>query len=174
MKQVQCNSAQKQPITRRCTVGGWSSWSQCSKTCGVCTLNRNRVCTDGLKICDSSECTGIDKFEESKIIELDNCCFWGNWGEWSGLSKTCGSTSRTRNRSCKGGHASGTAKQCGGGDTFELDYVDQDDCCTWNNWGEWSGIKQTCESSIRTRKRAFMCGIVADLVDKFDDVHGKD
>eukprot|EP00091_Calanus_sinicus_P003590 TRINITY_DN13766_c0_g1_i1.p1 TRINITY_DN13766_c0_g1~~TRINITY_DN13766_c0_g1_i1.p1 ORF type:complete len:174 (-),score=22.29 TRINITY_DN13766_c0_g1_i1:107-628(-) len=78
---------------------------------GVANLNRNRVCTGGLKICASSECSDIDKFEESRIIQLDKCCFWGHWEAWSGSVKLV-AYKQNRNRTCKCGNGHGTAEQC--------------------------------------------------------------
>ncbi|KJH40830.1 thrombospondin type 1 domain protein [Dictyocaulus viviparus] len=83
----------------------WSTWSQCSATCGAGVKRRSRYCRSG-------SCPG--NYKESAICNDRECesrnAAWGGWGYWSTCSETCGEGTRKRVRKCYG------SGQCGGND----------------------------------------------------------
>ncbi|XP_022809510.1 furin-like [Stylophora pistillata] len=84
------------------TVGNssdWSSWSECSVTCGNGIQQRTRPCTQG------SSCEGSDK--ETKTCSRRICPKpapinggYSDWSDWSPCSRSCEGGSRERRRSC--------------------------------------------------------------------------
>ncbi|CAC5380343.1 FURIN [Mytilus coruscus] len=77
-------------------LGGWSTWSHCSQTCGDGSRTRNRLCDR------HGSCIG--NRQETQLCNLPACPsdigYWRNWSAWSHCSQTCGDGSRTRTRVC--------------------------------------------------------------------------
>ena len=82
-------------------------------------------CDDGhgndLQIVKQEPCTTTTH----KPVET---CAWDTWGEWSGISKSCGSSSRTRYRLCKCGAAEGLVEKCGVEQHTDMQKVEQEPC----------------------------------------------
>jgi len=111
-----------------CDWAAWSEWGSPSKTCGMTSTQRHRKCE-----CDHELRTECDMLEgertETKEENLDLCCSWTVWEEWSESEKTCGDTKRTRKRLCKCGSLTrSSTEQCGGGKTDDFQEVKKKPC----------------------------------------------
>lgn len=99
-----------------CVVGQWSSWSQCSKTCGVGSMTRVRRHfaggAGGQRPCKVPE-------KQIQPCNKKGCpadCKMTEWTRWGHCSKTCGYGRQARARSIItpatfGGKACGDRKQ---------------------------------------------------------------
>eukprot|EP00058_Branchiostoma_floridae_P028482 XP_002613973.1 hypothetical protein BRAFLDRAFT_67461 [Branchiostoma floridae] len=89
-----------------CPVDGgwspWTSWSNCSETCGNGSRNRSRRCDLPLPQHGGANCTGDAK--QSQACGQDQACYvdgvWSAWSSWSTCITTCGLGSQARNRTC--------------------------------------------------------------------------
>ncbi|KAF2353568.1 Thrombospondin type-1 (TSP1) repeat [Trinorchestia longiramus] len=95
-----------------CTVHGgwtsWSSWSQCSASCGVAVKSRRRSCTNPAPQHGGRVCVGLDH-SEIYCHQLPPCPVsshlpvaggWGAWSSWGNCSVECGEGVRKRIRLC--------------------------------------------------------------------------
>jgi len=90
--------------------GVWTSWTTCTKSCGTGSRSRTRQCNNPAPINGGNTCSGASS--ETSACNA-HCCpvngLWSTWTSWSRCSKTCGTGSQTRTRSCNQ-----PAPSCGG------------------------------------------------------------
>jgi len=119
-------------------AGQWSSWTQCSATCGLGRQCKTRHCFSQQtkrQVSDAS-CTVAEMksyFEQCKTCKLEDCPVnggWSRWSEWSSCSQNCitfpadGKTVetkavRTRRRSCSRPPPAFKGKDCPRSDKYE-------------------------------------------------------
>ncbi|XP_023931419.1 CUB and sushi domain-containing protein 3-like isoform X1 [Lingula anatina] len=111
----QCN-------TTPCIVHGgwstWSSWSNCSATCGGGVQSRSRQCNDPPPSSIGNPCSGISY--KSRLCNMQPCPVhgeWGTWGSWSSCSATCGEGTRSRLRQCDKPPPTSGGNTCSGSNT---------------------------------------------------------
>uniref|UniRef100_A0A3B3S0B7 Adhesion G protein-coupled receptor B1 n=1 Tax=Paramormyrops kingsleyae TaxID=1676925 RepID=A0A3B3S0B7_9TELE len=131
----------------------WSTWSECSATCGQAWQTRTRFCTTSSS---SAPCSG--PLRENRPCNTTACPLhgvWDEWSPWSLCSSTCGRGYRDRSRICKqpqfgGNPCTGPEKQtkfcniavCPG----ELDGA-------WTEWSRWTSCSTTCSNGTMQRTR---------------------
>nr|XP_022294190.1 A disintegrin and metalloproteinase with thrombospondin motifs adt-1-like [Crassostrea virginica] len=106
-------------IIQNCTVNGgwseWSSWGQCSATCGQGVHIRSRTCTQPKPTGGGQTCVGNDHVSQS--CSQTACPTDGDWSQWTGwnsCSVTCGAGQESRTRSCTHPAPSAGGKSCSG------------------------------------------------------------
>nr|XP_018669341.1 SCO-spondin-like [Ciona intestinalis] len=118
----------------------WSTWSECSTTCGPGTKTRHRNCTGGS--CND----GLTETENC----LDTVCVgeWTAWTPFTPCSKSCGLHGyKTRSRQCLGG---GTCS----GPSFINTTCGVECLIEWASWGTWGECDRTCSGGTRTKSRS--------------------
>ncbi|KAG7164020.1 Hemicentin-1-like 5, partial [Homarus americanus] len=113
---------------RDCPVSGewslWTSWSDCSITCGQGLHQRTRLC-DSLQLGEQSVRVMTWKSCLVQTHRLDDN--WGSWEPWSVCSVSCGGGVQRRQRECNDPPPSNGGWFCPGSDTLE-DYCNLDMC----------------------------------------------
>lgn len=96
-------------ITNCSRNGGWtpwSSWAQCSTSCGIGFQVRQRTCSNPAPRFGGRVCVGQSR--EERFCNENNPCpvpiFWSSWGSWSKCSADCGGGVHTRQRTCENGN----------------------------------------------------------------------
>ncbi|XP_073244555.1 SCO-spondin-like isoform X1 [Porites lutea] len=159
----QCSGPNKETRkcnTKICPVNGrwslWATWSACSKTCGTGTKTRKRSCTNPPPQNGGKGCKGIDK--QTKSCLLKTCPTdggWSAWGKWCACSKTCGTGTQHRSRTCTNPRPVYGGRQCLGENT-ETRNCNTNSCPGyggWGSWGTWSACSKTCGTGSQSRKR---------------------
>ena len=127
----------------------WSSWGDCSVTCGGGRQNRTRSCVipnncspsvRRIMRCDPR----INRYEE-KRCNTHICPFYRNWTPWSVCSTTCGGGVRTRSRVCNG------VGQCNG--PAQASEPCRTGRCPTFEYGQWSRCSNTCGEGVQIRTR---------------------
>ncbi|XP_028403037.1 uncharacterized protein LOC114525804 isoform X2 [Dendronephthya gigantea] len=130
----------------------WSSWGDCSVTCGSGNHQRTRTCSNPQPAHGGNECVGLDK--EIADCEAGTLCAgeagFGNWAAWLDCNNTCGTAFQTRSRTCADKDLGCTAKSV------------QSKACTvpkcpvdggYTEWGNWSVCSATCGTGQLVRRR---------------------
>eukprot|EP01104_Vermistella_antarctica_P015610 TRINITY_DN516_c0_g1_i1.p1 TRINITY_DN516_c0_g1~~TRINITY_DN516_c0_g1_i1.p1 ORF type:complete len:285 (-),score=2.20 TRINITY_DN516_c0_g1_i1:143-997(-) len=139
-----------------CKIGGWSSWSQCSKECGSGVRQRMRDIIvppmNGGRDCDD------DTRQETQPCNTDPCpvdCKIGGWSSWSQCSKECGSGVRQRTRDIIVPPMNG-GRDCDDDTRQETQHCNTNPCpvdCKIGGWSSWSQCSKECGSGVRQRTR---------------------
>ncbi|MFT7807873.1 semaphorin-5B-like [Arapaima gigas] len=85
----------------------WSSWAQCSTSCGIGFEVRQRSCNNPSPRHGGRVCVGQSR-EERLCNEKVSCplpIFWSPWGSWTKCSAECGGGVHSRVRSCENGNS---------------------------------------------------------------------
>ncbi|XP_028517673.1 coadhesin isoform X2 [Exaiptasia diaphana] len=155
---------QKQCNIRRCPVNGgytpWSTWSQCSRTCGGGNQNRYRYCTNPRPRNGGRECKELGNAKEPRVCNKQTCPVHGgysSWSRWSSCSRTCGRGYQYRPRTC-----TNPRPQYGGRDCRRLGLARQRKQCNerpcpvnggYTPWSSWSRCSRTCGGGKQQRSR---------------------
>ena len=138
-----------------CEWGDWTTWGDCSTTCGDGEEKRSRdvkvradfggdPCSGtahGNRSCDNKECPVN--------------CQWADWATWGSCSASCGSGLQTRQREKAvpaqhgGSDCDGSVKESVACPTLPACPVD----CEWDDWSQWEGCSVTCGSGFIRRSR---------------------
>ena len=139
------NSAKANFDSTTCNTGScptwslWSSWSECSQTCGSGMITRGRTCQFG------DSCEG--DHSETDHCHVKDCASPLAWTQWASCSATCGDGKQTRTRQCS------ITGECNDYSLDETRKCTLERCPRWGLWTEWSDCPVTCGSSIETRNR---------------------
>ncbi|XP_039259105.2 A disintegrin and metalloproteinase with thrombospondin motifs gon-1-like isoform X1 [Styela clava] len=130
----------------------WTTWSECSATCGNGDRSRERECLNGDVGVD---CFGSDF--ETESCNNGECSRWGEYTPWSVCSVTCGTGVVMRTRLCVRGS---TGDDCIG-DPQEIQSCEKEMCETgeWGPWQQWSICSATCGGGERNRFRVCVGGM---------------
>ncbi|XP_056594756.1 SCO-spondin [Triplophysa dalaica] len=96
-----------------CILSPWSSWSQCSASCGLGSLFRQRTILRDAR--PGGSCGGAQF--DSRACFLQACPVdgqWSEWSEWSGCDVPCGGGLSVRNRTCSNPPPKNGGKVCEG------------------------------------------------------------
>ncbi|XP_019904855.2 hemicentin-1 isoform X2 [Esox lucius] len=143
-----------------CPVDGnwseWSSWEECSSTCGQGNRTRVRTCTNPPAQHEGRPCEG--KAVEAVVCNIRPCPVSGNWGTWlpwSSCSETCSKGMQTRVRLCNNPPPSFDGPQCEGTDS-QTQLCEERQCPVdgnWSSWVSWGTCSVSCGGGTRQRTR---------------------
>ncbi|XP_063427422.1 uncharacterized protein LOC134710933 [Mytilus trossulus] len=139
--------------------GGWSdytSWGECSKSCGGGTQSRTRTCTNPAPSANGMGCIGDD--EQTQSCGTDKCPVNGGWSDytsWGECSKSCGGGTQSRTRTCTKPAPSNGGKSCEGGAT-ETKACETNKCPVdggWSDYTSWGKCSKSCGGGMQSRTR---------------------
>ncbi|XP_078377130.1 SCO-spondin-like isoform X1 [Oculina patagonica] len=151
--------------TRACSVGSckkdggwssWSSWGQCTGSCGTGLQTRKRTCTNPPPGYGGKKCAG--RAEEHKNCLLKRCPItgrWSPWSKWRACSKPCGTGSQYRTRTCTRPPPAYGGKHCTGPNRQTRE-CNKHICPVhggWSNWGNWGTCTKTCGNGKQYSRR---------------------
>ncbi|XP_076872442.1 hemicentin-1 isoform X2 [Brachyhypopomus gauderio] len=143
-----------------CPVDGqwseWSSWDECSRTCGQGNRTRVRACSRPPAQHGGRACVG--RAAEAVVCSIRPCPVAGNWGAWlpwSPCSETCGAGTATRVRLCNNPPPSFDGPPCEGAD-LQTQVCTERSCPVdgkWSSWVSWGACSVSCGGGTRQRTR---------------------
>jgi hypothetical protein len=149
-----CNTAN--PCPQDCTVGDWSSWGTCDKSCGGGFQTRVRVVATAAVGTTGKACPNLSHVQECSPHSCPVDCAYSPWALWTHCSQTCGTGSSTRSRSI-------TTEASNGGVACQA-IIQTEECgtkmcpadCVHSTWNQWSQCTAECGGGSQTRSRAII------------------
>ncbi|XP_043918714.1 semaphorin-5B isoform X2 [Protopterus annectens] len=147
----------------------WSSWAQCSTTCGIGFQVRQRSCSNPTPRYGGRVCVGQSR-EERFCNENSPCplpIFWSQWGPWSKCSAECGGGIHYRQRTCENGNS------CPGC-SLEYKTCNSESCPEVRRntpWTPWIPINVSQDGVRQEQRYRYICR--AQLADPHDLQFGK-
>eukprot|EP00927_Polykrikos_kofoidii_P025126 TRINITY_DN22641_c0_g1_i1.p1 TRINITY_DN22641_c0_g1~~TRINITY_DN22641_c0_g1_i1.p1 ORF type:complete len:1546 (-),score=165.39 TRINITY_DN22641_c0_g1_i1:161-4675(-) len=155
-----------------CELSPWTTWTDCSVTCGIGYMERSRDVTR-LSSPGGRGCRTM--LSEVSPCQLGGCqktdCLWGQWTSWSSCTLHCGGGERSRFRDIQNAPSVG-GKACEPLDKITVEPCNTQPCVkdtvcvngTWGTWSDWSPCSRTCEGGVSARLRealviANSCGV---------------
>ncbi|XP_057313086.1 SCO-spondin-like isoform X2 [Hydractinia symbiolongicarpus] len=160
--------------THNCPIHGnwteWSSYSDCSVTCGNGTKERNRTCTDPPPQFGGDECMmmntsrGLVEYNSTQCNRV-MCPIHGGWNDWynSTCNATCGGGYITASRECENPPPNYGGNNCTNSKGVEqtgiemiVNSCNNHSCPVHGNWSTWSGYTAcslTCGNGTKSRNR---------------------
>ncbi|RUS87810.1 hypothetical protein EGW08_004409 [Elysia chlorotica] len=140
-----------------CPIDGvfsnWTTWSDCSVSCGGGVANRSRDC-DG-PFYGGKNCEG--PLEEQKVCNDQPCPEdgeWLPWSAWGGCSETCGGGEQSRERACAGVLHGGDYCQGEGNETRACNTHHCPVDGVWEAWSDWGQCSASCGGGLQARNRS--------------------
>ncbi|XP_061197855.1 SCO-spondin-like isoform X2 [Saccostrea echinata] len=135
----------------------WSTWTQCSRTCGSGTKTRSRTCTNPVPTNNGRNCTG--RYWENVPCTIAGCPVdgqWGDWTAWRDCSVSCGSGYQQRIRNCTNPSPQNGGLQCRGTNA-ETQTCNSSPCPIhggFSSWNNWSSCSKSCGLGSKSRGRS--------------------
>lgn len=148
---------------RDCHLSVWTSWGDCSQSCGKGIRTRTREVTapplmGGIGC--SADIQQVEGCPDLPPCEAEDC-LWGTWSEWSDCTKQCNGGQKMRNRTVFQ-LPSKSGKPC-----HALRSVDETESCNtqscsakscqdgvWADWHGWSQCSRPCAGGLKWRHRS--------------------
>jgi hypothetical protein len=137
-----------------CTVGDWSAFSQCDKSCGGGTMRRSRVPVGLMAAHGGKPCPELTHHETCNTALCPIDCEVGEWGPFGDCTLTCGGGVRVQERIITV-HPENNGKACP--HTVRNKNCPSNPCpinCTVGDWGGFGDCSATCGNGRRIRTRA--------------------
>uniref|UniRef100_A0A8C5FZ01 ADAM metallopeptidase with thrombospondin type 1 motif, 9 n=1 Tax=Gouania willdenowi TaxID=441366 RepID=A0A8C5FZ01_GOUWI len=151
-----------------CNPGGWeySSWSECSKSCGGGTRRRGAVCRKAAEAGgDESKCNQRDKLMSQPCNEF-LCPQWKTGG-WSECLVTCGKGYKHRQAWCQFGEDRLDDRFCGSPKPESVQACQQQECASWQV-GPWGQCTTSCGPGYQMRAVKCVVGSYGAVIDDTD------
>ncbi|CAH3038827.1 unnamed protein product [Porites evermanni] len=139
----------------------WSSWSQCSATCGGGRYTRSRSCTNPPPSAGGKDCSELGPEKETGECNNQGCPVNGGysaWGPYRNCSKSCGGGVQTRNRTCTNPPPAYGGSDCSKlGPDISIRECNNQDCPVnggYSNWNSWSDCSVSCGGGRKARSRS--------------------
>lgn len=147
------------PCSNKGKLTGWSSWSQCSVSCGLGKQERFKNCSRNGDL-GTEFCLG-------PLMQVKSCyqnCTvnggWSEWSNWTACSSSCGSGVQAKFRLCTNPKPQAGGDSCSGKNVMFKSCViakcrdesHQKDSF-WAPWTSWSHCSTTCSRGYQTRSR---------------------
>uniref|UniRef100_A0A3Q4N5P9 ADAM metallopeptidase with thrombospondin type 1 motif, 9 n=1 Tax=Neolamprologus brichardi TaxID=32507 RepID=A0A3Q4N5P9_NEOBR len=148
-----------------CNPGGWeySSWSECSKSCGGGTRRRGAVCRKAAEAGgDESKCSQRDKLTVQPCNEF-LCPQWKT-GDWSECLVTCGKGYKHRQTWCQFGEDRLDDRFCGSSKPESVQTCQQQECAAWQV-GPWGQCTTSCGPGYQMRAVKCVVGSYGAVMD---------
>lgn len=150
---------------RPCEMSDWSTWGECSVTCGSGQRGRTRTVTppeNGGDYCEPGPLSELEGCKEQSCVK--QVCVdgqWGDWEEWSPCDVSCGGGTTFRRR-----HMAVAANECGKpaeGLSREEAFCNVDHChaardCVLSEWSDWSSCSATCNGNQKRQRSIIQHG----------------
>jgi len=162
-----------------CQIGPWSTWGECSVTCGYGQSKRLRTVIQ-LRKALGQGCA--DPVEEVRKCMPRSCpgsenCHYQQWGAWSACNRTCGGGLQSRERGFLYTGGVGGAACHSNENMREMQGCNLQTCeancdsAKWGDWSVWSACPITCGGGLVSRSRskgqtAVDCGVDLSGPDK--------
>ena len=149
---------------RRCPIDGgyseWSSFSNCSKSCGTGIKRRSRKCSNPEPQHGGSNCSHLGLSMEIKNCSEKPCPINGGYSTWTEFSLctvSCGSGTRQRTRNCSNPKPIYGGQNCSHlGPNIEIQICSTNLCPIhggYSDWSNYSDCTKSCGNGSQVRTR---------------------